>query len=180
MMKPTLETVANLIIIVTGVFAMVVLASRATNGREVPARPEPTRYQIGEQVEAALEVDFSKAQRTAVLVLNSGCVYCTRSLPFYRELVAKRSTNIASTRLVAVGVETKDQLAKYLETNGIKVDEVLSIGNGSIRQTGTPAILLVDSSRTVKGFWGGLLAPDREREVFAALESRQASLVPWW
>jgi hypothetical protein len=175
MMKPTLETVANLIIIVTGVFGIVVLASRATSDRQVPDRPQPARYQIGEQVEEALPVDFSKAQRTVVLVLNSGCVYCTRSLPFYRDLVAKRSTDIANTRLVAVGVETKDQLSNYLEVNGIKVDEVLSVGNGSIRQTGTPAILLVDRSRTVKGYWGGLLAPDREREVFAVLQSRQAS-----
>lgn len=170
-MKPTLETVANLTIVITGLFGIGVLASRATNDRQVPDRPEPARYQIGEQVEKALAIDFSKAQRTVVLVLNSGCVYCTRSLPFYRELVAKRSTDIASTRLVAVGVESKDQLSKYLESNGLKVDEVLSIGNGSIKQTGTPAILLVDRSRTVKGFWGGLLAPDKEREVFAVLGS---------
>ena len=174
-MKPTLETVANVIIIVTGLFGIVVMASRATNDRQIPERPQASRYQIGEQVEEALPIDFSKAERTVVLVLNSGCVYCTRSLPFYRELVATRSTAIARTRLVAVGVEDKDQLSKYLEVNGIKVDEVLSIGNGSIKQTGTPAILLVDPSRTVKGFWGGLLAPDREQEVFAVLESRQAS-----
>jgi len=170
-MKPTLEGVANLIIIVTGLFAIAVLASRTANGRQVDDRLEASRYQIGEQVEEGLPIDFSKTQRTVVLVLSSSCVFCTRSLPFYRELVERRSRDIASTRLVAVGVENKDQLANYLETNGIKVDEVLSIGPTSIRQTGTPAILLVDRSRTVQGFWGGMLAPSREQEVFAVLGS---------
>jgi hypothetical protein len=37
-----------------------------------------------------LPIDFGKADRTLVLAVSSNCQFCSRSMPFYRELLRMR------------------------------------------------------------------------------------------
>ncbi|GMV23129.1 MAG: hypothetical protein AMXMBFR57_30780 [Acidimicrobiia bacterium] len=60
-------------------------------------RPAIPLAKSGDRI-AVPGVDFSKSDRTLLLVLKKGCVYCEASMPFYQQL-ATDSGITATTRL---------------------------------------------------------------------------------
>ncbi len=164
-----LETIANWIVIVTGLTVTTVVTSRVVADYRRPAQTLPQTYQVGEKlVSTEAPVDFSKAPQTLVLVLSSQCHFCTESVPFYHDLLKARAHS-PLTRMIAIGVEEDKTLQGYLKEHDLQFDEVVSVPRDKIKFRGTPTLVLLDRSGTVKGVWPGYLTTDKKRDEVVKL-----------
>jgi len=112
------------------------------------------------------DTDWKRGDQTLVLVLSTGCNFCTESAPFYKEVIQKRK---GSTRLVAVLPQSVEAGRKYLADLGIAVDEVRQAPPSSLGVQGTPTLLLVNKEGVITNSWRGKLPQEKELEVIAHL-----------
>ncbi len=163
-MKVKLETLANLMIVITGAAVTTLFVSRViAENRQAPS-PAPVTYRVGEKLAAAgAPVDFSKAPQTLVVVLSSQCHFCTESVPLYHDLLKAREHANPRTRMVAIGLEDSSTLQRYLKEHDLTFDEVSSVPRSRIKFRGTPTMVLLDQSGTVKGVWAGFLTSEQRK-----------------
>jgi peroxiredoxin len=126
----------------------------------------PTEYATGEKAPAITGINYA-GKGTLLLVVRSGCHFCTDSMPLYRKLRATASEK--GVRLVAVSTDPVDVCQGYLASHGVQTDSVLSVSPGALRVRGTPTLVLVDANTIVRKVWSGRLPTDREIEVVAAI-----------
>lgn len=110
------------------------------------------------------EVDWSKSERTLVLVLNKGCGFCTKSAPFYQKLVQETS-NHEGVNLIAVLPHQVNESREYLQTIGVDINNVRQAELESLGLRGTPAIVLVNKRGIITGLWMGQLPQEKEDAV---------------
>jgi len=167
--RPTkLETVANLSTIVVSLLLSIVLIRvfLLPEGRPAASAAKP-QVAKGTSLKGSLEgVDWSKNGRTLVLAISTRCHFCTDSAPFFQRLSKGRPAN---TKLLAVLPQAVDESRKYLEQEGVRVDDVRQAQLDSIKVRGTPTLLLVDSTGTVAEAWVGKLEPSQEEDVLRVL-----------
>jgi len=113
-------------------------------------------------------VDWARNRRTLVLAISTKCHFCTESAPFFQRVGKERARDV---KLLAVLPQPVDEARKYLQSEGVQVDDVRQTTLASIGVSGTPTLLLVDKSGTVSDAWQGKLPADGEQEVLAALRS---------
>ena len=161
-----LQNVANIATIVVSLLLSVVLI-------KVFLLPQP-RPPIGGQQLVGLNmkqslpgVDWAKNKRTLVLALSTQCHYCTESAPFFQRIQKEAAKNV---KMLAVLPQAVEDSRKYLEGEGVHVDEVKQAQLSTIWVTGTPTLLLVDGNGKVADAWQGKLQPEQEAAVLAALK----------
>jgi len=164
-----LETVANLSTILVSLLLSIVLVKvfLLPEGRPAAsaARPQVAK---GTNLKGSLPgVDWAKNKRTLVLALSTQCHFCTESAPFFKRIQKEAAKNV---RMVAVLPQPADDGRKYLEGEGVHVDDVKQAQLSAIGVTGTPTLLLVDSTGKVADAWQGKLQPEQEEGVLAALK----------
>lgn len=115
------------------------------------------------------DLDWSQSPQTLLLVLSARCKYCTASAPFYRRVVSQ-GAQAHSTRLVALLPQAPDEGREYLAGLKVKIDALQQTDLASVGAKGTPTLILVDANGLVIQSWEGLLPPDAEREVLAAVK----------
>ncbi|MGD0694772.1 MAG: hypothetical protein ABSB82_07940 [Terriglobia bacterium] len=167
-----LENLANLATILVSLLLSAVLVKVFLLPQPGPA-PNPAQPHAGMSMKRSLPgVDWVKNKRTLVLAISSQCHFCTESAPFFQRIQKERAKDL---KLVAVLPQSVDESRKYLEKEGVQVDDVKQASLNAIRVTGTPTLLLVDGKGTVTQVWEGKLQPDQEGEVLAVL-NKNASL----
>jgi hypothetical protein len=158
------DTIVNALIVAT---CCVVLAVTLQRARTVGSGSTPlAAFEAGERAEPITGVRYDGARLTIVLYVKSTCPYCTNSMPFYARLRATAEA-LAGTRMIAVSSEPSDQLARYLNTYNLRVDQV--IGGFTGRALGTPTVVVVDGGGVVRGSWVGQQRTDGESAIVAAL-----------
>ena len=115
------------------------------------------------------DLNWSLNRRTLLLVLSTGCKYCTESAPFYRRLVNQTSLT-DTTRLIAVFPQTIKEGEEYFARNDIKINDLRQALPSSLGATGTPTLILVDSNGAVIHSWEGMVPPPIENEILAAVK----------
>lgn len=115
-------------------------------------------------------VDWSRRERTIVLVLSTSCHFCTESAPFYRRLASEARLR-RGVGLVAVLPQAREQAGLYLEELGVAVDAVVQAPVGSTGARGTPTVMFVDSMGVVARAWIGRLPPESEAQVIDVLKA---------
>jgi hypothetical protein len=115
-------------------------------------------------------VQWNRAPSSILLVLSIGCHFCSASTPFYKRLVAELRTSHGRSRVVAVFPQDREMARGYLRTEGIVVDDVLSIPLNQVMVQGTPTILLVDERGRIVNGWVGKLDAGGEHEVLTAIK----------
>ena len=118
-------------------------------------------FRTGDRAEAIPDVRYDRSQKTVILYVKSTCPYCTASMPFYNRLSA--SATKTGTRIIAVSSETTDTLKQYLDNHHLRVDQV--VGGFSGKAMGTPTLLVVDRSGTVRGAWFGQQRAEGEKQT---------------
>ena len=159
---PTLRLVADVITILLGVFLIGVLAVNYLP-RVLAPEPMPADVRLDG---ATIGVDFSASDRTLLLILQQDCPFCHASLPFYRTLTAQDT----SVPIVAVAPAYDTGIQAYLDAASVSPDAVRFVDdNQTLLVTGTPTLLLVDSTGLVTHAWLGQLDAERETEVLRLL-----------
>ncbi|MGA3325449.1 MAG: redoxin family protein [Terriglobia bacterium] len=162
-----LENLANLATILVSLVLSVVLIKVFLLPQSRPAAI-PTGPGVGMSLKQSLpDVDWAKNKRTLVLAISTQCHFCTESAPFFQRLQKERPEDF---KLVAVMPQAADESRKYLEGEGVHVDDVKQATLSTIGVTGTPTLLLVDNTGTVANVWQGKLQPDQEGGVLAVLK----------
>jgi hypothetical protein len=122
-------------------------------------------------------MDWSQSEHHVVLVMQTGCHFCTESAPFYRRLiqaVEKRK----DIELIAALPQSVSESKQYLDGLGVAINEVRHADPSSVGASGTPTLVLVDRTGTVTDVWMGRLPPAKEQEVFSRLQVKCDSAQP--
>jgi hypothetical protein len=177
-MSRRLEVLANAAFLVVCVMVTAVLGRQlvwpaAPAAASAPARPAPAPrpvYQPGERIELA-GVDFTKSDKTLLLVIRSTCKFCTESMPFYKDLAGGWAST-SNVRIVAVSPDDIPVSEAYLGQYAVKLTDVIKIPLSALKVRGTPTAILVDRSGVIKQMWPGLLDEIRQKEVIRAISGR--------
>lgn len=84
-------------------------------------------------------LSYQSAVKTVVAFIRTDCVYCTRSMAFYRQLDEDRNRT-TNYRLAFVGYEKEEDLKFYLAAHRIYGDEVVRSNFRLARVLGTPTL----------------------------------------
>ncbi len=110
------------------------------------------------------DVDWSKADRTLLIVLSTNCRYCTESVPFYQRL-ARENMGHDEIRVTAVFPQSIAEAQKFLTDHAISVDEVRQSTPGATYVKATPTLIMVDRAGSVIESWIGKLPAEKEADV---------------
>lgn len=163
--KQRLEVVTNVAIIVVCVLIVVI-------GVKNFLLPGPTGNMAGPAKGVRIPLagmDWSRADRTLVLVLSTHCHYCSDSAEFYKKLLPEASAR--KVQIMVVLPQPVEESRQYLAGLG------LSISGGAIQQApvsaalarGTPTVILADNRGLVVKSWAGKLSAWGETEVLRTI-----------
>jgi thioredoxin-related protein len=172
-----IELAANVAIIAVACLLAIVLiknhlftgarANEPANTKQSSNQPVLSENQIGKGTHlSSLDVDWKQSKQTLVLAISNTCHFCTDSAPFYQALVKAKK----DARVVAVLPQPVEEGRAYLEKLGVSVDEIRQLPLDKIGVRGTPTLILVDTSGTVKDLWVGRLPPEKETDVMNRLQ----------
>jgi hypothetical protein len=165
-----IEVVANVAIIVAAISFTAVLAKRYFRPT-LPLAPGQATAAIQPGTKADfINVDWAKSNRTLLLVLQSGCHFCTESAPFYQRL-ARETAQASGVHLVAVLPQDVTEGTKYLNSLGVPILDVRQAQLDSLGVEGTPTLILIDGKGVVTKSWVGKLSGDKEAEVLSQLRT---------
>jgi thioredoxin-related protein len=170
--KSTLDTAANIAIIVVCAMAAVAL-SLTIRDRMFPPRPPgaPPQVEKGERFDQLKNVVPAGSDRALVVAVSPQCHFCNDSLPFYKQLVDQRNQKGSAVKFVAAvpSEEAKAEETQKFTGAGVQVDNMVHVDFASIKVPGTPTMLLVDKQGKVLNVWVGKLNEDGEKEVLETL-----------
>jgi hypothetical protein len=171
--RSTLDTIANIAIILVCVIASVVLVNNFLASRRQPqgAGQRPPEVEKGEQLAALKNVVPAGTDRALVVALQPQCGYCNESMPFYNKLIDERNKKGSNVKVIAVvGQEAaKAEEQQKMTEAGVQPDALLALDFQSIKVPGTPTLLLVDNQGKVLEKWVGKVQPGDEDDVLATL-----------
>jgi len=111
-------------------------------------------------------VDWAKNGRTLVMALSAHCRYCKESAPFYRRINTEAGRSV---KLLAVLPQSREESAKFLRDEGVRVDDIRQAEPIALGVPGTPTLLLVDGKGTVVQLWLGRLTRSKQDSVLSML-----------
>lgn len=112
--------------------------------------------------------EWQESTETVVLVLQVGCRFCDESASFYRELLPRAAEK--NVRVVAVMPNELGEARDYLQAKEISIPTIEKLEISQLRIRGTPTILLLDKTGTVKNAWEGKLSHLQEKDVLKSLD----------
>lgn len=163
----TLETVANLAIIVVAASVAGFLVTKAV----IPAGADRTSSErnISPGMKVSLSnINWRGNHNTLLFVVAKGCHYCSESAPFYQELLSTISGR-NDVKAIAVVPGTESEGRAYLAGLGLSMSDVRQAPLEQIGVRGTPTLVLVNGSGVATAVWVGELASETESEVLAKL-----------
>ncbi|HKI01339.1 MAG TPA: hypothetical protein VKK31_05120 [Thermoanaerobaculia bacterium] len=167
--KSTLDTVANIAIILVCVIAAVVLI----RNQFFPPRPPgaPPQVEKGESYDQLKAVVPAGSNRALVVAVSPTCHFCNDSMPFYKTLIDQRNQKSSQVKVIAAVPDegAKAEESQKFASAGANPDGMVHMDFSAIKVPGTPTLLLVDNDGKVLDVWVGKLDASREKEVLAAL-----------
>jgi thiol-disulfide isomerase/thioredoxin len=116
--------------------------------------------------------DWNESAMSAVLFLSTECHFCDASMPFYRQLADihnQRSANRVA--LLGVSREPGRNLEDHLAQNHVGFDHVYQLPSTFKLLTGTPTLLLVDRTGTIRRAFVGELNAPQEQQLLAFMKT---------
>jgi len=170
--KSTLDTVANIaIIVVCAIAAFVLIRQNFFNPNQQQAGQRPPEVKAGEQFDALRQVVPAGADRAMVVAFSPTCHFCTESMPFYKRLVEQRNQKGSNTKVIAAvpNDAAKAEEQKTMTSAGVQPDALVALNFQDIKVPGTPTILLVDNQGKVLDVWVGKQDSSGEEEILEKL-----------
>ena len=115
------------------------------------------------------DVDWAMNGKTLLLVLSTGCKFCSASAPFYQHLASKAMSQ-QGAKLIAVLPQGVEQGREYLKSLNVTIDDVKQVSPLVLGVRATPTLILVNNAGLVTDTWVGQLSADKEAEVLARLQ----------
>jgi thioredoxin-related protein len=163
-----IETTANVATIcVAALLSTVLVKAYLLPPRVARPRVAAAEAEVGTNIKDRLPgVDWSRNGRTLILAVSTQCHFCKESTPFYRKLQQEVGRNI---KMVAVLPQPISDAEQYLKGEGVQIDQVKQVPLETIGVSGTPTMLLVNSSGIVTKVWTGKIPPEEQDQVLGIL-----------
>lgn len=162
-----IETASNLAIITIALLLGGVLINHfLTDSQEVTPKSQPT-IKPGTQLPLS-RIDWSRNERTLLLLLSTTCKYCSDSAEFYKRLTEKTS-DLSKLQTIAVFPQKVGEAAAFLKGRSVQVGTILEAEPRELSVRGTPTLLLVNKKGVVLDSWVGKLSAEREQEVMVRI-----------
>lgn len=169
--KSTLDTVANIaIIIVCAIAAFILIRNHFFNPNQAGG-PRPPEIKAGETYAALGQLVPSGAERALVVAVSPTCHFCEESMPFYKRLVDERNQKGSNVKVIAAVPQeaAKAEEAQKMAAAGVNPDGVAVLDFSSVKVMGTPTIVLVDNRGEVHEVWVGKQSEGGEKEILKVL-----------
>jgi thioredoxin-related protein len=171
--KSTLDTVANIAIIVVCVFALAVLIHTYVYPIFPARRPPgaPPQVEKGERFDQLKAVVPAGTERALVVALSPTCHFCNESMPFYKQLIDQRNQKSSPVKVIAAvpTEEAKAEEAQKFAGVGTQPDNLVQLDFSAVKVPGTPTVLHVDNNGKVLDVWVGKLDEDGQKDVLETL-----------
>ena len=169
--KSTLDTAANIAIIIVCAIAAVVLIRNQFFPKQAAGPGNMPQIEKGEKYAQLKDVVPAGANRALVVAVQPGCHFCNDSMPFYKRLLDERNQKGSAVKLVAAvpTEEAKAQEAEKFAAVGAQPDNIAKVDFAAIKVPGTPTLVLVDNNGKVLNVWVGKLDEGGEKEVLKTL-----------
>ena len=138
-------------------------SKRQTHGREDVGLVGPTLAPLP-------GYSWSSYPKTLVIAIRKGCPYCDASMPFYRQLGEQEKSNVLRAHVLVVMPNDASYGSSLLRKNDVEVQGIFGQELEALNVSGTPTVLLLDSSGRIEREWIGQLTPRGEKEVMNAAE----------
>lgn len=171
--RSNLEVTTNIVIIVVALLIGFILVKKYVFPTTVPNQNISTLNQAAPKINIGTDIkipdiDFVRFNKTLVLVVSSTCHFCSESASFYRRILSE--TNRNKLQIVAVLPQDTNTGKAYLQGLGVQLTEIKQMALSQVNVSGTPTLILLDSSGKVLDFWVGKLPPEKEEKVMATLK----------
>lgn len=169
--KSTLDTIANIaIILVCAIAGFILIRNHFFNPNQAGG-PRPPEVEVGDQFDALRQVVPAGADRALVVAISPTCHFCDESMPFYKRLIEERNQKGSNVKVVAVvsNENARAEEAQKLASAGVNPDAVAVLDFEDTKVRGTPTILLVDNQGEVHEVWIGKQQPSGEEEILKVL-----------
>jgi thioredoxin-related protein len=155
--KSTLDTVANIAIIVTCAVALALMVNRFFFNKPTAPAGGPPQVEVGEQFDQIRQVLPAGSQKALVVALSPTCHFCNESMPFYKRLIEERNQKGSGVKIIAAvpADAAKAEEAQKFAAAGVQPDSLVTVDFASIKVPGTPTIMLVDNQGKVLDVWVG-------------------------
>jgi hypothetical protein len=163
-----IELIANVCIIAVALVICAALVKRFLLKSPSTASPAPG-VATGTKITLP-DVDWAKNGKTLLLVLSTGCKFCSASAPFYQHLASNAMSQQQGAKLIAVLPQGVEQSREYLKSLNVTIDDVKQASPPALGVRATPTLILVNNTGLVTDTWVGQLSADKEAEVFARLQ----------
>ena len=169
--KSTLDTVANIAIIVTCAVALALMVNRYFFNKPAPPPGAPPQAEVGEQFDQLRQVVPAGSQKALVVAVSPTCHFCNDSMPFYKRLIDERNQKGSAVKIIAAvpADAAKAEEAQKFAAAGAQPDGMVTVDFGAIKVPGTPTILLVDNQGKVLNVWVGKQESGGEDEILEVL-----------
>jgi hypothetical protein len=91
-------------------------------------------------------------------------------MPFYRRLSEQEKNSALRAHLLVVMPNNASSGGSFLEKENLEVQAIFGQELQALNVSGTPTVLLLDSSGRVEQTWVGQLTPRMEKDVLRAAE----------
>ena len=170
--KGSLDTAANIAIIVVCAIAAVVLIRNQFFPPRPPAPPgAPAMVEKGDRFDQLKAVLPAGTDRALVVAVSPTCHFCNESMPFYKQLLDQRNQKSSPVKFIAAvpSEKVKEEEAQKFASAGAQPDGMVQIDFASIKVPGTPTLMLVDNNGKVLDVWVGKLDEGGQKEVLKVL-----------
>jgi len=113
---------------------------------------------------------WSSYPKTLVIAIRRGCPFCDASLPFYRQLGEQERSNVLRAHVLVVMPNDESSGSSLLRKGNVEVQGIFGQNLDALRVSGTPTVLLLDSSGRIEREWIGQLTSRGEKDVINAAE----------
>ena len=158
-MSNRLTFAADALTVVVGIVVLSILGAHYFG-------PSPSAIPVDFQIEESAGIDFSVRPTTLIVALSENCRFCQDSMPFYRTLTAMAAENV---QIVVAAPPHEPDIGAYLASEYVRPDDIVFPAVGVLPVTGTPTLMIADSTGLVTHSWVGQLNSDGEGEVLHAL-----------
>jgi len=169
--RSTLDTVANIAIILVCAIAAFILIRNNFFNRPQAGGPRPPEAAVGEQFDALRQVVPAGTDRALVVAVSPTCHFCTDSMPFYKRLIDERNGKGSKTKVIAAvpREEARAEERQKMASAGVNPDDVVAVDFQNIKVPGTPTVLLVDNQGKVLNVWVGKQDSSGEEKILKTL-----------
>ncbi|HET8671561.1 MAG TPA: rhodanese-like domain-containing protein [Candidatus Saccharimonadales bacterium] len=160
--KGKVELTLNIIIAIAVVVVAGITVKRYLVPETVRERNTQSQITVGGRMNVP-NVNWEENKKTLIFFLKKDCPYCTSSAPFYRKLIEEALKR--DVKLLAIFPHSVEEGQAYIKSLGLPIENVQSGSLTNYKIPGTPTVLLLDNTGTVRSVWIGGVSPEREQEV---------------